>query len=219
MNSQFSTATVTKTIEINKVLRNTYALLSMTLLFSAVTAGIGMALELGRMTSLFLGLGALIPLFITYKNAESSAGLAWIFVFTGMEGASLGWILNYYIGMAQGPQLIMQALGLTSAIFLGLSAYVVTTKKDFSFMRGFLMAGLLVMIGCALINLFIQSSIAFLAINAAFALLMTGLILYDTSRIINGGETNYIRATIALYLDFINLFISLLHLLGFANDE
>ncbi|MBL6734553.1 MAG: Bax inhibitor-1 family protein, partial [Shewanellaceae bacterium] len=130
-----------------------------------------------------------------------------------------GWMLNHYMGMAQGPQLIMQALGLTSAIFLGLSAYVITTKKDFSFMRGFLFAGLLVMIGCALINLFVQSSVAFLAINAAVAMLMTGFILYDTSRIIHGGETNYIRATIALYLDFINLFISLLHLLGIANDE
>jgi modulator of FtsH protease len=219
MNPQSSTATVIKTTEINKVLRNTYALLSMTLLFSAVTAGIGMALEFGRMTSLFLGLGALVPLFITYKNAESSSGLAWIFVFTGMEGASLGWMLNHYMGMTQGPQLIMQALGLTSAIFLGLSAYVITTKKDFSFLRGFLFAGLLVMLGCALINMFMQSSVAFLAINAAVAMLMTGFILYDTSRIIHGGETNYIRATIALYLDFINLFISLLHLLGFANDE
>jgi modulator of FtsH protease len=219
MNPQSSTATVIKTTEINKVLRNTYALLSMTLLFSAVTAGIGMALEFGRMTSLFLGLGALVPLFITYKNAESSSGLVWIFVFTGMEGASLGWMLNHYMGMTQGPQLIMQALGLTSAIFLGLSAYVITTKKDFSFLRGFLFAGLLVMLGCALINMFMQSSVAFLAINAAVAMLMTGFILYDTSRIIHGGETNYIRATIALYLDFINLFISLLHLLGFANDE
>ena len=219
MNQQTYTQANVPTLEINKVLRNTYMLLSMTLLFSAFTAGIAMMLGIGPMMSLGLGIGALIPLFITYKNAEQASGIFWTLAFTGMEGASLGWMLNHYAGMANGPQLIMQALGLTSIIFLSLSAYVITSKKDFSFMKGFIFAGLIVMLVSVIASFFIQSTVFFLALNAGIALLMTALILFDTSRIIHGGETNYIRATIALYLDFINLFISLLHLLGFANDE
>tara|TARA_B100001094_G_scaffold331300_1_gene399158 strand:- start:1523 stop:2185 length:663 start_codon:yes stop_codon:yes gene_type:complete len=214
------TPTTSSALEVNKVLRSTYMLLSMTLLFSAITAGISMTFQISAWMGLGLGLAAFIPLYLTYKNADSSMGIAWIFAFTGMEGASLGWILNHYAGMANGPQLIMQALGLTSLIFMSLSFYAITTKKDFSFMKGFIFAGLIVMVACSLINIFfMQSSMIFLAINAGIALVMTAAILYDTSRIIHGGETNYIRATISLYLDFLNLFLSLLHLLGAANDD
>ena len=194
-------------------------LLAMTLAFSAVTAGLAMAINIGPMMSLGLSLGSLVLLFVTLKKADSAAAIFWVFAFTGMQGASLGYILNHYAGMANGPGLIMQALGLTSIIFVSLSAYALTTKKDFSFMGGFLFAGLLVMIGAMVINIFVGSSILFMAMNAGIALLMTGFILYDTSRIVNGGETNYVRATISLYLDFLNLFISLLHLMGIGSDD
>lgn len=136
-----------------------------------------------------------------------------------MQGASLGYILNHYAGLANGPQLIMQAFGLTSVVFVTLSAYAITTKKDFSFMRGFLLAGLVIAIVAGIANIFIGSGVVFMALNAGIALLMTGFILYDTSRIVNGGETNYIRATIALFLDFLNLFVSILHLMGMGNDD
>lgn len=211
--------TSASTLEVNKLLKNTYMLLSMTLAFSALCAGLAMALNIGPFVSIGLSIGGLVLLFVTLRKAESAAGLFWIFAFTGMQGASLGYMLNHYAGMSNGPQLIMQALGLTSVIFVALSAYAVTTKKDFSFLRGFLFAGLIVVIAAAVINIFMGNSVAFMAINAGIALLMTGFILFDTSRIVNGGETNYIRATISLYLDFLNLFIALLHLMGIGNDD
>ena len=207
------------TLVVNKMIRNTYMLLSMTLAFSAVCAAIATMIGIGRWTSLGLSIGGLVLLFVTLRKAEGASGVFWIFAFTGMQGASLGYILNHYLQFANGPTLIMQALGLTSLIFVSLSGYALTTKKDFSFMRGFLIAGLVVMIGVMLINIFIGSSMLFMAMNAGIALLMTGFILYDTSRIVNGGETNYIRATVSLYLDFLNLFISILNLLGLANDD
>jgi modulator of FtsH protease len=219
MNQQSVISPSLSTTDVNKMLKNTYMLLAMTLAFSAVTAGLAMAINIGPMMSLGLSLGSLVLLFVTLKKADSAAAIFWVFAFTGMQGASLGYILNHYSCMANGPGLIMQALGLTSIIFVSLSAYALTTKKDFSFMGGFLFAGLLVMIGAMVINIFVGSSILFMAMNAGIALLMTGFILYDTSRIVNGGETNYVRATISLYLDFLNLFISLLHLMGIGSDD
>ena len=219
MNQQSVISPSLSTTDVNKMLKNTYMLLAMTLAFSAVTAGLAMAINIGPMMSLGLSLVSLVLLFVTLKKADRAAAIFWVFAFTGMQGASLGYILNHYAGMANGPGLIMQALGLTSIIFVSLSAYALTTKKDFSFMGGFLFAGLLVMIGAMVINIFVGSSILFMAMNAGIALLMTGFILYDTSRIVNGGETNYVRATISLYLDFLNLFISLLHLMGIGSDD
>lgn len=205
--------------EVNKLLKNTYMLLSMTLAFSALCAGLAMLMQIGPMMSLGLSIGGLVLLFVTLRKAESAAGLFWVFAFTGMEGASLGYILNHYAGMANGPQLIMQALGLTAVVFVTLSGYALTTKKDFSFMRGFLIAGLVIAIVAGIANIFIGSGSVFMALNAGIALLMTGFILYDTSRIVNGGESNYIRATVSLYLDFLNLFISILHLMGIGGDD
>lgn len=217
---QHATYSISASTEVvNKMLRNTYLLLAMTLAFSAVCAAVATAVGISPMASLVLSIGGLVLLFVTLRKAESAAGLAWIFAFTGVEGASLGHLLNTYLGMANGPMLIMQALGLTAAIFVALSAYTVTTKKDFSFMRGFLIAGLVVVVVAAIINIFLGNSVVFMALNAGIALLMTGFILYDTSRIVNGGETNYIRATISLYLDFLNLFIAILNLLGVSNDD
>ncbi|GKW51411.1 BAX inhibitor (BI)-1/YccA family protein [Pseudoalteromonas shioyasakiensis] len=218
-NQSYNTARpVMSTIETNKVLKNTYFLLAMTLAFSAVTAGISMAMNLPYFMGLVFSLISLGVLFVVHKKADSASGVAWVFVFTGLMGAGLGPMLNYYAAMPNGPMLIMQALGSTALIFFGLSAYALTTKKDFSFMGGFLTVGLIVVIIASLVNLFIGSSITFMVINAAVVLIMSGLILFDTSRIINGGETNYIRATVALYLNVYNLFTSLLHLLGASDD-
>lgn len=203
----------------NKVLRNTYALLSMTLIFSGVTAGISMAMGLGHGAGLMLSLVGFGLIFLVHKTADSSAGLLSIFAFTGVMGAAIGPMLNHYLAMPNGGALIMQALGGTGIIFLTLSAYALTTKKDFSYMAGFLMVGLMVAVVASIANIFLAIPVLSLAISSAIILIMSGLILFDTSRIINGGETNYIRATVGLYLNIYNLFTSLLHLLGVMNDD
>lgn len=205
---------------INKVLRNTYMLLAMTLTGSAVAAGISMALELSAMAGLGLSLLAFALVFVVLKTADKASGIAWVFVFTAVMGASIGPMLNRYAALPNGPELIMQAFGATALIFFSLSAYTLTSKKDFSFMGNFLFVGLVLVIIAGLANLFFQIPALHLAINAVVVLVMSGLILFDTSRIINGGETNYIRATVSLYLNIFNLFTSLLQLLGvFGNDD
>lgn len=217
--SMYTSASQPSVLQTNKVLRNTYMLLAMTLLFSAVCAGVTMAVGISPMMSLGMTIGAFITLFILNKTAESSAGLIWVFVFTGLLGGSLGYTLNYYIGLG-GPGLIMEALGATAVVFFALSGYVLTTKKDFSFMAGFLVVGLVIAIVAAIANIFMGIPAVSLAINAVIVFIMSGFILFDTSRIIHGGETNYIRATVSMYLNLYNLFTSLLHLLGaFGGDD
>jgi modulator of FtsH protease len=207
-------------ISTNKVLKNTYMLLGMTLLFSAATAGISMAMGLGQGAALILMLVGFGLLFVVNRTADSSKGLIAIFAFTGVMGASIGPMLNYYLAMPNGPSLVMQALGGTAVVFFGLSAYALTTRKDFSYMGGFLMVGLLVAVVAMVANIFLNIPALSLTISAAIVMIMSGLILFDTSRIINGGETNYIRATVSLYLDIYNLFIHLLHLLtAFSGDD
>ena len=199
----------------NKVLKNTYILLSMTLLFSAATASVAMILNLPQGAALILMLVSFGLLFWVHKSADSAMGIVAIFAFTGCLGASLCPMLNYYVSaISNGPQLIMQALGGTGLIFLSLSGYVLTTRKDFSFMRGFLFIGLIIVVIAMLANLFLQIPALSLALSSAVILIMSGLILFDTSRIIHGGETNYIRATVGLYLNIYNIFIHLLHLLA-----
>ena len=206
-------------LETNKVLRNTYMLLSITLMFSAIAAASTMAIGIGRGTSLMMSLGALGLIFFALPRTQNSASGIWVvFAFTGLIGGSLGPMLNHYMAMANGGSLIMQALGGTALVFFGLSGYVLTTKKDFSFMGGFLMVGLLVAIVGMIANIFLQIPAMSLAISAGIVLVMSGFILFDTSRIINGGETNYIRATVSLYLNIVNLFTSILHLLGAMDD-
>jgi modulator of FtsH protease len=209
-----------------KVLRNTYTLLAMTLLFSAAMAGVSMAIEMSRGVSLMCSLGALALVWLVLpRTANSSAGIGVVFAFTGLLGLSLGPILNYYLATSNGASVVMQALGGTAGVFLALSGYVLTTKKDFSFLGGMLFAGLMVVIigavGAMVAGMFGVDVSAFqLAISAAIVLLMSGFILFDTSRIINGGETNYILATTGLYLSIYNLFVALLHLLGvFGGDD
>ena len=207
-------------LETNKVLKNTYMLLGMTLAFSAVTAGISMALNLPAFMGLVFSLIGFGLLFVVNKMADSAKGLPAIFAFTGVMGAGLGPLLNAYLAMPGGPQVVMQSLAGTAFIFFGLSAYALQSKRDFSFMTGFLFAGLIVAIVAMIANIFLGIPALSLTISAAVVMIMSGLILVDTSRIINGGETNYIRATVGLYLNIYNLFVHLLHLLGaFGGDD
>ena len=210
----------TATLETNKVLKNTYMLLGMTLAFSALTAGVSMALNLPLVMGLVFTLIGFVLLFVVNRMADSARGLPAIFAFTGVMGAGLGPMLNAYLAMPGGPQLVMQSLAGTAFIFFGLSAYALQSKRDFSFMSGFLFAGLIVAIVAMVANIFLGIPALSLTISAAVVMIMSGLILLDTSRIINGGETNYIRATVGLYLNIYNIFVHLLHLLGaFGGDD
>ena len=203
----------------NKVIRNTYTLLSMTLLFSALTAGVSMALNLPH-PGLLLTLGGYFGLlFATTRFRNSSLGLVFVFALTGFMGYTLGPILNAYLALPNGGQVVMTAMGGTGAIFLGLSGYALTTRKDFSFMGGFLMVGILVAFMAGLGAIFFEMPGLSLAVSSMFVLLMAGLILFETSNIIHGGETNYIMATVTLFVAIFNLFTSLLHLLGFMNGD
>jgi modulator of FtsH protease len=203
----------------NKVLRNTYALLSMTLLFSGVMAFIGTALQIGFGMALIADIVAIGMLwFVLPKTANSASGIPVIFAITGLLGFGLGPVLNHYLAM--NGNIVMTALGGTGVIFLGLSGYALTTRKDFSFMGGFLMVGMLVVLVAALANIFLQMPVMHLVINAAIVLIMSGFILYETSSVIHGGETNYIMATASIFLSILNLFQALLHLLGaFSGDD
>lgn len=202
-----------------KVLKNTYLLLSLTLAVSAVGAGATMALELGRLAGLVLSLVGFGLIFAVHKTADSAKGLGMIFAFSAVMGAALGPILSHYLKMPAGPEIVMQAFAGTAVAFVGLSAYAVASRKDFSFMGGFLMVGLIVAIVGGIANIFLQIPALQLAISAAVVMIMSGLILFDTSRIVLGGETNYIRATIGLYLNIYNMFTSLLQLFGLANSD
>lgn len=203
----------------NKVLKNTYLLLSMTLLFSAFTAAVSMAIGIGQGVALILMLVSFGLLFWVHKAAESSQGIIAIFAFTGCLGASLGPMLSFYLALSNGPGIVLQALGGTGLIFFTLSGYALTTRKDFSFMAGFLFTGLIVAVVAMLLNIFLQIPVLSLVISAAVIMTMSGLILFDTSRIIHGGETNYIRATVSLYLNIYNIFVHLLHLIAMFSGR
>ncbi len=222
MSNQF-TSPVTRTegvLSQHKVLRQTYTLLAMTLLFSAVMAGVSMAVAPPAMISMVCTFGAIgILMFVLPRFEEQAAGIGIVFLATGMLGFGLGPMLNYYVSIPGGSGIVTTAMAGTAGIFLALSAYVLTTKKDFSFMGGFLMVGIMVLFGAIILSLFVNMPMLSIAISAAMVLLMSGFILFDTSRIVNGGETNYIRATVSLFINIFNLFTSLLHLLGVMGDE
>jgi modulator of FtsH protease len=192
----------------------------MTLLFSALTAGISMTMNMPPMGLLVVLGGYFGLLFLTTKFRNSSLGLVFVFALTGFMGLTLGPLLNAYLSLPNGGELVMTALGGTGVIFLGLSGYALTTRKDFSFMGGFLMVGILVAFLAGIATLFFSVPGMALAVSAMFVLLMSGLILWETSNIIHGGETNYIMATVTLYISIYNLFTSLLHLLGaFSGND
>ncbi|HMU90220.1 MAG: Bax inhibitor-1/YccA family protein [Pseudomonadales bacterium] len=196
----------------SKVLRNTYALLALTLLFSALTAALSMAVN-----APYFGLLSLLPyfglLYATEKSKNSGWGLVWVFALTGWLGFTLGPILNHYVGL-RGYEPVLLALGGTAAIFLSLSAYVLVTRKELSFMTGFLAMGMLVAFIAAIANAFLQIQALTLAVSCMFLLLSSALIMWQTSAIIHGGETNYISATVGLYVAIYNLFTLLLGFLG-----
>lgn len=209
----------TSVLSTNKVLKNTYILLSVTLLFSAATAWLAKSMGMPFIHPL-ITLGIFFGLIFGLSRLQNSVwSLPLVFILTGFLGATLGPILNVYMSSASGESVVMMALGGTGAIFLGLSGYVLTTRKDFSFMGGFLVVGALVAMLAMLANLFFQVPAVSLTISAVVILLMSGFILFDTSRIIHGGETNYVMATVSLYLSIYNIFVSLLQLLGFFSRE
>ena len=197
----------------NKVIKNTYILLSMSLLFSAFAAYLGVITGIGHGASLVASIAGIAMLwFVLPRTANSAAGIPVLFGITGLLGFGLGPVLNYYL--AVNPSIVMTALGGTGAIFLGLSGYALTTRKDFSFLGGFVMVGMLVVLGAALLNIFLGIPALFLAVNAAVVMIMSAFILWETSSLIHNGETNYIMAAAGLFLSILNMFQALLHLLG-----
>ena len=205
----------------NKVLRNTYLLLGMTFVFSAFTAYASFAMSVRSINPLIFIVGAYGLMFLTNALRNSSMGILAVFAFTGFMGFALGPILNAFIShFSNGPQLIATALGGTGMIFFGLSGYALTSRKDFSYLGGFLFVGVMVAFLAMIAGVFFQIPALQLAISAAFVLISSGLILFQTSEIIHGGETNYISATVSLYVSIYNLFVSLLNLLGaFSGRE
>lgn len=206
-------------VEVSKLFRNTYSLLAMTLAFSALVAFSSMSLNLPHPGLIITLVGFYGLLFLTAKLRNSGWGLVSTFAFTGFLGYTIGPILNAYLSLPNGGQLVTMALGMTALVFFGLSAYAILSRKDFSFLSGFIMAGFVVLLCAVVASFFIQISGLQLAISAGFVLFSSAVILYQTSAIIHGGEDNYIMATITLFVSIYNLFLSLLQLLGiFSND-
>jgi modulator of FtsH protease len=209
-----------RAVATNKVLKNTYLLLAATLAFSALMAGVSMVMAVPPWMYMVSVIGAMVlGLFVLPRTANSSAGIGVLFLITGLLGFGLGSILTIYAALPHGPQIIATAFGGTGLIFLGLSGYALTAKRDFSFLGGFVFAGMMVVVIAMLANLFLAMPALSLAISGAVILLMSAFILFDTSRIIDGGETNYIMATYGIYLSIFNIFISLLQILGVMSDE
>ena len=211
-------------VETNKMIRNTYMLLAMTLVFSTVTAAISMVINPPTMVYFGSVIASFVMIFVLNRMQNSVWALPMTFLFTGLMGFGLGPILNHYLALANGGEIIMTAMGMTALTFFGLSAYVLTSRKDFSFMGGFLAAGMIVVL-IAIVASFVlpmfgvQISGFSTAISAVVVLLMAGMILYDTSNIVNGTYTNYVMATVSLYLSIYNLFVHLLVLVGVLSDD
>jgi modulator of FtsH protease len=183
----------TAELSANRVLRNTYLLLSATLLFSAAMAGLAMAIGMPYLGPVVTLVGYFGLLFLTFKLRNSAAGIGAVFALTGFMGLTLGPILSAYLTSVQnGGELVMTSLGITGLLFAGLSAYTIRSRRDFSFMGGFLTVGLIGLLGVIVVGLFVDLSAFQMAISSAVVLLMVGYILYETSAIIHGGQTNYI---------------------------
>ncbi|MGB5330706.1 MAG: Bax inhibitor-1 family protein [Gammaproteobacteria bacterium] len=218
---QMNTAVTRSTeaiLQTNKLIKNTYMLLSMTLIFSGLLAFLSIAMNVSHgiaFAASLVGIGLLW--FVLPRTQNSAAGVPVIFAITGLLGFGLGPMLSYYL--AVNPNIVMLAMGGTGTIFLGLSGYALTTRKDFSFMGGFIFVGMLVAIGAMLLNLFLGIPALALAVSAAVIMIMSGFILFQTSALIHGGETNYISATAGLFIAILNIFTSLLHILGAFSDD
>ncbi|QGT77529.1 BAX inhibitor (BI)-1/YccA family protein [Guyparkeria halophila] len=218
--NQATVQTGVSQLETHKVIRNTYMMLSLTLLFSALMATVSLLAGVPGWTSLLTLGGALVLVwFVLPRTAHSAAGLGVVFAITGLLGFGLGPMLSHYLALPNGGQIVMTALGGTGAIFLGLSGYALVSRRDFSFMGGFLVVGLVVVLAAMLGNIFLEIPALSMAISAAVVLLMSGFILYDTGRMVNGGEDNYLLLTVSLYLNIFNLFVHLLSLLGMNQND
>ncbi len=210
----------TADVAANRVLRNTYLLLAATLAFSALTAGTALALNLPHPGLIITLVGYFGLLFAVTKTRNSAMGIAFVFALTGFMGYTLGPILGYYLtAVPNGSGVVANAFGITAITFTALSVYAVKSRRDFSFMRGFLFVGVLAAFLLGLAAIFFNMPMVSLAVSGLFVLLMSGMILWQTSDIVNGGETNYIMATVSLYVSLFNLFTSLLHLLGFSSED
>ena len=204
----------------NRVLRNTYLLLSATLLFSALMAGLAMAVGMPSLGPVVTLVGYFGLLFLTCRLQNSAAGIAAVFALTGFMGLTLGPILSIYMkSVPNGGELVMTSLGITGVLFAGLSVYAVRSRRDMSFMRKFLTVGMFGLLGVILVGLFVDLSAFQMAISSAVVLLMTGCILFETSAIIHGGQTNYILATVSLYVSLYNIFLNLLAILGLGRNN
>lgn len=212
-----SSQTSTDVVALNKVMRNTYLLLSFTLVWSAIVAGIAMAVNAPPLGIFSFLIGVYGTMFLVHKYKNSAMGIVWIFVFTGILGYSIGPILNMYLKLSNGGTIVMEALGGTGAIFLALSAYALVSRKDFSFLSGFIFIGFCVLLGAIIASFFFNVAGLHLAISAGFILFSSAAILFQTGQIIHGGERNYITATISLYVSIYNIFLSLLNLLSSRN--
>jgi modulator of FtsH protease len=207
-------------LAINKVIKNTYILLSATLFFSAVMAAVSVVAQMPPMTGLLSTIGAIaLAWFVLPRTANSANGIWVVFAITGLLGFGLGPMLTQYLSLPNGGELIATAFGGTGVIFLGLSGYALSTRKDFSFMGGFLMAGILMVFVVMLANIFFQIPALSLAISGVIIMLMSGFILYDTSRMVHDPYSNYLMMTVSLYLNIFNLFVHLLHLLGAMSSD
>ena len=214
-----STQSRTAVLATNKLIRNTYLLLTMTLLVSAMTAGLAMVNRVGFVNPILMLVVFIGMPFVIHRIRNSAWALPVTFLFTGFMGYVLGPILNMYLGLPNGPQIVMGAFATTSAVFLGLSGYALTTQRNFNFMSGFLFTGLLVLLGAIILNLFLAIPALSLTISAAAVILMSGMILYDTSRMVHGGENNYIVMTVSMFANIYVLFIHLLNLFSFFGNS
>jgi len=205
---------------VNKVIKNTYTLLSVTLFFSAIMAAVSVMVQMPPITGIICVISAMVmAMFVLPRMANSASGIWVVFGITGLLGFGLGPILTQYLSLPNGSELIATAFGGTGVIFLGLSGYALTTKKDFSFMGGFLMAGFLMVVVVMIANIFLSIPALSLALSAVIIMLMSGFILYDTSQMIHNPTVNYLMMTVSLYISIFNIFVHLLQLLGFMSDD
>jgi modulator of FtsH protease len=217
--AQFVTDQRTSVVATNAVLRNTYMLLSMTLAFSALTAGMSMAFNWPHPGLVITLVGYFGLLFLTSKFKNSSIGILCVFGLTGFMGLTMGPIISMYLSLSNGGQVVTYALGTTAVTFFALSGYAIASKKDFSFLGPMLMVGILVAFCGAIASIFLQIPGLSLAVSSMFVILMAGMMLYQTGEIVNGGETNYIMATVSLYVSLYNMFMSLMHIFGVMGGE
>ncbi len=205
----------------HKVLRDTYRLLSATLIFSAIIAGASAALQLPAPGMLLTLAGYFGLLFLTHRLQNSGWGLVSVFALTGFMGYTLGPIIGHYMTQANGPQLVATTMGVTGLTFMGLSWYARSANAVNTANWGsFLVIGVLAAFGLGLAAFFFQIPGLSLAVSGLFVLLMSGMIMFETQNIVRGGETNYILATVSLFVTIYNLFLSLLHIFGiFGGDD